>query len=282
MTKPFEEVAEADTVATDDPLEEQFARLTTTTIQEFSADHLLQLLKGDAYAVRVRDVVAGPALDGLRGRFVGRDDHGPLGTDPQFRRIGYAFSEVAAGEESAYFDAAAEHRKRLRELAAPYAYPTDTIRTLLDEAWPAGTTLLASESRKFFAGVVRYQQAGVDLEPHTDNVQRNLPDEDDLGIRRQLSVNVYLDMPERGGELEIWDSYPSEDDYRALSGERAWGIDRDAVGEPALTVRPQVGEAIFIDPRRVHAVTPSHDRPRVTIGLFIGVRGRDEPLGVWS
>ncbi|NKY49675.1 2OG-Fe(II) oxygenase [Nocardia vermiculata] len=256
--------------------------ILTTTIRDFSADHLLQLLKGDVYAVRVRDVVTGPALDGLRGRFVGREDHGPLGTDPQFRRIGYAFSEVGAGGQSTYFDEAAEHRSRLRELAAPYEYPADTIRILLDETWPAGTTLLTSQSRKFFAGVVRYQLGGVDLEPHTDNVQRGLPDDDVLGIRRQLSVNVYLDVPDEGGELEVWDSYPSEDDYRALSGARVWGVDRDAVGEPALTVRPRVGEAIFIDPRRVHAVTPSRDRPRVTIGLFIGVRGRDQPLGVWS
>ncbi|MFD4402108.1 2OG-Fe(II) oxygenase [Nocardia sp. NPDC058499] len=279
MTEIF---AEAEAGSADHPLDERSGRLATTSIQEFSADHLLQLLKGDVYAVRVRGVVAGPALDGLRGRFVGRDDHGPLGTDPQFRRIGYAFSEVTPGDESTYFQAAPDHLQRLRELAAPYAYPADTIRILLDEAWPAGTVLLTSQSRKFFAGVVRYQQAGVDLEPHTDNVQRNLPEEDLLGIRRQLSVNVYLDMPDRGGELEIWDSYPSEEEYRALSGERVWGVDREAVGAPALTVRPVVGEAIFIDPRRVHAVAPSHDRPRVTIGLFLGVRGRDEPLGVWS
>lgn len=279
MTEIF---AEAEAGSPDHPLDERSGRLATTSIQEFSAEHLLQLLKGDVYAVRVRGVVAGPALDGLRERFVGRDDHGPLGTDPQFRRIGYAFSEVVPGEESTYFEAAPDHRTRLRELAAPYAYPADTVRILLDEAWPAGTVLLASQSRKFFAGVVRYQQAGVDLEPHTDNVQRSLPEEDLLGIRRQLSVNVYLDMPDRGGELEIWDSYPSEEEYRALSGERVWGVDRAAVGAPALTVRPEVGEAIFIDPRRVHAVAPSHDRPRVTIGLFLGVRGRDEPLGVWS
>ncbi|MFD4367080.1 2OG-Fe(II) oxygenase [Rhodococcus sp. NPDC058521] len=282
MTGTLDGPVEAIGVSTDDPLEERSARVVTTTIREFSADDLLQLLKGDVYAVRVRDVVAGAALDGLRTQFVGRDDHGPLGTDPQFRRIGYAFSEVAVGDEATYFEEAPEHRKHLRELAAPYGYPTDTIRILLDETWPSGTTLLTSESRKFFAGVVRYQQAGVDLEPHTDNVQRNLPDEDILGIRRQLSVNVYLDVPDRGGELEIWDSYPSEGDYRALSGERVWGVDRDAVGEPALTVRPQVGEAIFIDPRRVHAVAPSHDRPRVTVGLFIGVRGQDQPLAVWS
>ena len=252
-----------------------------TTAEDFSADDLIQLLKGDAFAVRVRGLVSGDALDGLRDRFVGRDDHGPLATDPQFRRIGHAFSEVVAGEEAGYFDEAARHRTHLRDLAAPYPYPADALRILLDEVWPTGATLLTSESRKFFVGVARYQQAGVDLEPHTDNVRRNLPD-DDLGIRRQLSVNVYLDVPDRGGELEIWDEYPSEADYRRLAGDRVWGVDRGRVGEPTLRLRPEVGEAIFIDPRRVHAVAPSGDRPRVTVGLFIGVRESDQALAVWS
>ncbi len=261
--------------------DEEHNRVATTTVADFSADHLLRLLKGDVYAVRVRGLVSGEALAGLRERFVGRDDHGPLATDPQFRRIGHAFSEVAPTDQGQYFADAATHRSHLREIAAPYQYPSDAVRILLDEAWPTGTTLLTSESQKFFAGVARYQQAGVDLEPHTDNIARNLPD-DDLGIRRQLSVNVYLDVPDNGGELEIWDAYPTEDDYRELSGERVWGVDRDTVGDPALVVRPGVGEAIFIDPRRVHAVAPSHDRPRVTVGLFVGVRGQDQPLAVWS
>ncbi|WOC12169.1 2OG-Fe(II) oxygenase [Gordonia sp. MP11Mi] len=255
--------------------------VATTTADDFSADHLLRLLKGDVYAVRVTGLIDADALDGLRTAFVGRSDHGPLATDPQFRRIGHAFSETGPGREAEYFDEAASHRRSLRSIAAPHPYPSDSVRLLLDETWPSGATLLESESRKFFAGVVRYQKAGVDLEPHTDNVQRNLPD-GDLGIRRQLSVNVYLDVPDAGGELEIWDSFPTEDDYRELSGDRAWGVDRSVVGEPAVTVRPGVGETIFIDPRRVHAVAPSGDRPRVTIGLFIGVRADEQPLAVWS
>ena len=252
-----------------------------TTVEDFSADDLLRLLKGDVFAVRVRGLVSADALAGLRERFVGRDDHGPLATDPQFRRIGHAFSEVGRGEDSAYFDDAAGHRRRLRELASPYPYPADALRILLDEVWPTGATLLTSESRKFFAGVARYQRRGVDLEPHTDDVRRNLPD-DGLGIRRQLSANVYLDVPDRGGELEIWDAYPSEGEYRRLSGDRVWGLDRDQVGEPRLRLRPEIGETIIIDPRRVHAVVPSADRPRLTIGLFLGVRDGEQALAVWS
>ncbi|WP_239004009.1 hypothetical protein [Nocardia panacis] len=178
------------------PVDNQ-ALVVRTTQREFSADDLLRLLKGEVYAVRVRDLLTGENLRALRERFLDRDDHGPLGTDPQFRRIGYAFSETGnAEEQDAYFAAAAGHLEQLRSIAAPYPYPADTLRLLLDEVWPTGATVLSSESRKFFAGVVRYQQAGVDLEPHTDNVERNLPDGQNLGIVRQLSVNV-LPRPPR-------------------------------------------------------------------------------------
>lgn len=270
------------TLSLSSPDESVAGLVATTTRQDFSAHHLLRLLKGEVYAVRVRDLLVGETFAGLRDRLVGRADHGPLGTDPQFRRLGRAFSETTTEDaRDSYFNSAAELLENLREISNPYSYPADTLRLLLDEVWPSGATVLTFQSRKFFAGVVRYQQPGVDLEPHTDNVTRNLPPGETLGITRQLSVNVYLDVPDVGGELEFWDQYPSEDDYQQLSGDRTWGVDRAAVGAPALTIKPEAGEAIFIDPRRVHAVRPSADRPRVTVGLFVGARANG-PLAVWS
>lgn len=257
--------------------------LATTSASEFSARHLVDLLKGDCHAVRIPEFLSGAELDGLRERFVGRTDHGPLGTDGQFRRIGYAFSETtSADERTAYFDAARPNIGKLRDIAGPYAYPSDKLRLLLDETWPAGAGLLRDGNRPFFVGVTRYQAGGVDLEPHTDNVARNLPQDFPVTILRQLSVNVYLDMPDVGGELQIWPEYPDEADYQSRSGDRLYGLDRSSVGDPGLVVTPRVGDAIFIDPRRVHAVGPSRDRPRITVGMFVGVPEGDAPLAVWS
>ncbi|WP_167768680.1 2OG-Fe(II) oxygenase [Nocardia sp. CS682] len=258
-------------------------RVLDTTRQGFDHESLTALLNGDVHAVRLAGFVRPDALDHLRKAFVGRQDHGPLATDPQFRRIGHAFSETSTDAgRGRYFDEARDNIDRLRDIASPYSYPADDLRLLLDEIWPAGASLLRRNGQAFFAGVARYQLAGVDLEPHTDNVGRNLPSDFDIRITRQLSVNVYLDVPERGGELQIWDDYPDEREYRDRSGDRVYGIDRAAVGDPALVITPRVGDAIFIDPRRVHAVAPSQDRPRITIGLFIGVTDPAASLKVWS
>lgn len=259
------------------------ARVLDTTRQEFDRTSLTALLNGDVHAVRLADFVRPDALEHLRKAFVGRQDHGPLATDPQFRRIGHAFSETTTDSgRDQYFAHARANIERLREIAAPYSYPADDLRLLLDEIWPSGASLLRQDGQAFFAGVARYQLAGVDLEPHTDNVSRNLPQDFGVRITRQLSVNVYLDVPDRGGELEIWDDYPDEREYRDRSGDRVYGIDRAQVGAPTLVVTPRIGDAIFIDPRRVHAVAPSQDRPRITIGLFIGVGDPAAALKVWS
>ncbi|MFI6169880.1 2OG-Fe(II) oxygenase [Nocardia sp. NPDC051052] len=258
-------------------------RVLDTTRQGFDHEALTALLNGDVHAVRLAGFVRPDALDHLRKAFVGRQDHGPLATDPQFRRIGHAFSETSTEDgRGQYFDEARRNIDRLRAIASPYSYPADDIRLLLDEIWPSGASLLRRDGQAFFAGVARYQLAGVDLEPHTDNVGRNLPEDFAIRIVRQLSVNVYLDVPDEGGQLEIWDDYPEESEYRDRSGDRVYGIDRAAVGDPALVITPQVGDAIFIDPRRVHAVAPSKDRPRITIGLFIGISDPAESLKVWS
>lgn len=257
--------------------------LISTTRTAFAAADLQALLDGEAPAVRITDFLDPRTLAHVRESFVGRTDHGPLATDSRFRRIGYAFSETKdADDRERYFADAIGNLDALRALAAPHLYPADSIRLLLDDAWPTGSTLLRLDGRPFFAGVARYQQGGVDLEPHTDNVSRNLPPELGLHVARQLSVNVYLDVPDAGGELEIWDEYPDENDYRDRIGDRTYGVDRATVGDPSWVVRPKPGEAIFIDPRRIHAVAPSQDRPRITIGLFIGVVTADSPLVVWS
>ena len=257
--------------------------LIATTRSAFAATDLQSLLHGDAPAVRITDFLDPTTLAHIRDSFVGRTDHGPLATDARFRRIGHAFAETTdADDRERYFGAAIENLNALRALAAPHVYPADSIRLLLDDVWPTGTTLLRHDGRPFFAGVARYQQGGVDLEPHTDNIDRNLPPELGVAVARQLSVNVYLDVPDAGGELEIWDEYPDESDYRDRIGDRTYGVDRDSVGRPRWVIRPQPGEAIFIDPRRIHAVASSHDRPRITIGLFVGVVSDSSPLVVWS
>ena len=60
------------------------------------------------------------------------------------------------------------------------------------------------------------------------------------------------------------------------------GIEPDRLGPPCLIIRPEPGDLILFNSRRMHAVTPGNDQPRLSLSCFVGYRGVAEPLTYWS
>nr|WP_190128068.1 2OG-Fe(II) oxygenase [Streptomyces mashuensis] len=218
-----------------------------------------------------------------REQLMDHPDRGGLSQDTAFQRIGFAYSEISdETSRDRYHKEARDNIQRMRDLFAPYASPSDVLRLLLEEAWEPGANLMHMAGRKAFIGICRYQHKDVDLNPHTDALERNLPPGHVQGLKAQLSVNIYINIPRSGGELELWGTEPGERDYDELRGERVWGIDRDRIGPPAVVVKPAPGDLLLLNPRQIHAVRPSGDEPRITLGHFIGYYGQDRPLELWS
>ncbi|MEV4743559.1 hypothetical protein [Streptomyces sp. NPDC049555] len=257
--------------------------VTRTTPARLSQEDILSLIDGTALAVHVPGFVPAEALAPARRKLIDHPDRGALTQATEFQRIGYAYSEV-------HDDASREHYhhqaragiQRMRELFAPYASPSDVLRLLLEETWQAGAHLMHMDGRKAFVGICRYQHKDVDLNPHTDALERNLPAGHALHLKAQLSANIYLNIPRTGGELELWGTEPGEEVYGRLMGGRTWGIDRARIGPPAQVVKPAPGDLLLLNPRRIHAVRPSGDEPRITLGHFIGYYGTARPLELWS
>ena len=91
-----------------------------------------------------------------------------------------------------------------------------------------------------------------------------------------------IEVPKQGGELEVWNTRPSEDEYQRLKSDRHYGIDRDRLRPADFTTRPEDGDLIIINPRFIHAVRPVHHTPRITLSSFIGYFGEQSPLIYWS
>lgn len=258
-------------------------RVLLTTKEDFSHEHILSVAKKENFAVLVKNFCSEDGLRVARQQLTDYRSQEQSTVDGDFWRLGFPYSEITDDETRAKYHAEAPGSiARLRGMFAPYASPLDELRLLLDERWQAGAELLRIGGKRCFVGVCRFQGSSVDLVPHSDRVERFLPAGYESDLQAQLSTNIYVNVPENGGELELWDLELDEDAYAELVGDRAYGIDRDRLPPPTSVVKPEPGDLALLNPRLIHAVSPSQDSTRITIGSFIGYQGEDRPLAYWS
>lgn len=250
---------------------------------EVSLQALRLLLMREKLVVRVENFVSSElcrlVADGLQ-----RQGYNDYINAPTVGRIGMSFYETGGQPDIVehYFSAALENIALLRSACAPHASPMDMLRCVLDEAWPLGACLQTLSGRKMFVGLSRNMRPGAPLLVHHDIFARLAPDDPEANdLMMQLAANVYIDVPEDGGELLIWLDEISDADFLRLRGS-SYGLPIEALGPPDIRIKPAVGDLIIFNGRKLHAVAPGHGADRLTVSCFIGYRGPNHPLTVWS
>lgn len=196
-------------------------------------------------------------------------------------RLGMGYIDVEKTPEFAkqYHNEAVDSIWLIRDLIYPYISPIDHLRLILQEIWPAGANIEHIKNQKCFVGSCRVFSPGVKLRPHTDKLARLLID-GETDIEGQLTANIYLEMPEEGGEIELWLSEPTKDQDRVI--EALDGVDRQEMGPPQLLIKPSIGDLVIFNAGLMHNVTLGKGKHRVSISSFIGYRGQHSPLTYWS
>lgn len=241
------------------------------------------LFNGDALVLRIPGFVPEGACQALSAgaQRVGYHDYINA---PTVGRIGMSFYETSSDAElrELYFRTAIDNIRILRNACSPYAFPIDTLRCELDDIWPAGAQLQSMGGRKMFVGLSRNMRPGAPLLAHHDIFARLASDSAEaLSLLRQIAGNVYIGMPEKGGELLMWHNEISDAEFLERRGER-YGLPVESLGAPDLVIAPRTGECILFNARKLHAVAPGLGGDRLTLSCFIGYRGRNEPLTLWS
>lgn len=254
----------------------------STTVADLNHQHILNVIQGKAFGLHIKGFASAEIVQRAKDSLYPFQVKTMLDNNTEYVRIGKAFIEIKNDQDrQEYHQLAKNNIQLIRNAFKPYASPIDEFRLLLDEVWSAGATLLQIDGQKCFVGVCRFQRTGVDLIPHTDNLTRNAPPQKQP-LLKQLSANIYLEIPEEGGELEMWNIEPSEEEYRQLQGEKGYGLDRNILPPPAASIKPEPGDLILLNPRFIHAVRPSSLSNRVTLSSFVGYFGEDKPLAYWS
>lgn len=262
--------------------------LDTATREVRLAEALTQADLDDLIANRIQVLrisnfipkeTCGSISNGLRS--TGYDDYRNA---PQVGRIGMSYFETARDPAiiDHYFKNALRNIELLRRACAPYPCPMDTFRCIVDEIWARGCTLQTLYGRKMFVGLSRSMKPGVPLKAHHDMFGRHAPDTPEAeSLISQFGVNVYVNVPDTGGELAMWDTEMSDDEFLAKRGDD-YAIPLDRLGPPDYIVKPGNGDLILFNARKLHAVLAGTGTDRLTISAFLGYRGHAEPLTVWS
>lgn len=203
---------------------------------------------------------------------------------PSVGRIGMSYFETGRKQEIVdhYFDTALENINILRQACYPYPCPIDTLRCMLDEIWLAGCGLQTLYEQKMFVGLSRCMQPGVPLLAHHDMFGRHAPGTPEAtSLISQFAINVYVDVPETGGELAMWLEEMSDEAFLERRGKH-YGIPLESLPLPDFKVKPVNGDLILFNARKIHAVMPGSGCDRITLSGFLGNRGRQERLTVWS
>lgn len=203
---------------------------------------------------------------------------------PSVRRIGMAYYETEGKVEliDRYFAEARKNMNDFRKACQPFVSPIDTLRCTLDEVWNHGASLQSLQGRKMFIGLSRMVEPGTTFLAHHDIFAEDAPGSiEATELKAQFGANVYLQMPNTGGSLMMWQKEFSPDQFKILKGQN-YGIEVRALGPPDLVVMPRPGDLLIFNSRKIHAVSPGTGANRLALSCFVGYRGESQPLTFWS
>jgi hypothetical protein len=193
-------------------------------------------------------------------------------------RLGVPFNSTYYAQSESetvarYYEGAQTGIQRIRDFCSPAITPIDKLRLELDEKFHLGATVAAFQGKKMLAGIGRITKADLSYlsaeQPHFDALPPQY-----AHLDAQLAANIYLVVPDCGGELEVWDVPPVHPLSKVPSNWRE-------ILPPSILIAPKKGELILFNCRRPHAVCSFAGQDRVTMQMFIGYQNQKQ-LQLWN
>lgn len=250
------------------------------------ADLLPFLGRGRIAAIRIKNVISEEACGHFAGKALGHRHRHSHASVQRLDILGVPMYLAARDETTrrAYHESAGWFSPLMRELSEPYGSPLDVMMAVLGSGWRRGVTpLTLDDGRQTPPAILRLYDPGAGVLPHIDDLRQELAGSKTAqSLPFQWGLNVYVDLPEEGGELGLYRQAIPPEEFAKLAGD-SYGIPWSVAGPPKVTIRPELGEAILINTRELHCVTPCAGAGhRVTLSAFVGGGCPGQPLWIWS
>ena len=259
-----------------------FESLTTDQVER---EHLIRLAAGMLSAVRAKAFFTPAECAAITKDLPERpgdwDEYHYDGKPvwPRVAKLGPAvYDHSTGGELGPGYWRDAEEAASTRALLLNGSDPLHVALNRMQAIWKGQVRPLTVGGRPTFGGTVRDLSSGVPL--HFDGFHEFPGEADDTPVV-QLTFNCYLQMPEAGGELEVFRRQwlPEDEAHR---GQEYFYPDEVVAGQPRTTLLAETGDAILFDPRNYHRILPRRGSgKRLTFSFYLGLSGAGELL-VWS
>ncbi|WP_222840725.1 2OG-Fe(II) oxygenase [Actinosynnema mirum] len=265
-------------------VEQHDPHFTAVTSAEFDRAGIAELAAGRRAATRVPGF-ASPAmcaevLEALtEAEF---ESYGAERVSPRVMRFGVGVSDHrdgGGGVSGGYWEALEGGVRGWQGLSLPFD-PFRFCRDGIGKHWPGEVVVGRRGGRELGAGVAREPGGGFVV--HYDDASREFSGNLlDVALVAQFAFNLYLSVPESGGETVVWRHrwQPGDEEFRPAG---SYGYREEVVGSAeSFTLRPRAGEALLFDPRNYHAVRPSSGGRRIALGFSVGLTDEGD-LHVWA
>ena len=181
-------------------------------------------------------------------------------------RIGPLFSRSRENEErrKTYYKAVPSSLEKVKQLFLPDVTPIDALRLELSSIWPKGCL----KEMAMFLGACHFEEKCI---PHRNIIQRE-------STEIQLTAVVCLRIP---GTVEIWEETHEECKYEYERDEEGvWQLTQRSIERllpPTVAFQPQAGALLLFNSQNI-----SSGPTGLKQSCFVGFRGFDKPLTVWS
>lgn len=183
------------------------------------------------------------------------------------------YAQIHAGTDWSAYGA----DRRTRDAQLEFDARVAAVERLLNSAWRYGVGGHTVGDTPLRRGIMRVNLARSPCPrfavlPHVDVVPSDI-----VHVARQFSCNLYLALPEHGGELLIW---PVLEQFVHMSLGPDNKIDPERL-PPPIIVKPEAGDAIILNSRTPHAVAGFEGGVRATHSCFLGFSSQ-EPAMMWA
>lgn len=236
-------------------------------------------------AVVIRNFYPSDIAYKMAQKIMASPKRGYYNREGKLARIGMAHFEIDSAESNKkYHDFAIQRIQNLRSMFKPYLSPIDELRLMLEEIWPHGAVLQTLNGLKCFVGICRILDPMTVLKPHYDRLDRDYCTDTEKvqHLQGQLSANIYLQVPNKGGELELWMEDQSSKKIQDLNIDGYFGIAASKMPPPKFSIKPNPGDLIIFNTNLYHGIRSGEGSSRISIGSFIGYTGDQFPLTYWS